>query len=116
MCRNISKTFNTASKHYIGQHKNTQYERETIESVTKVRRTLLEKIDNLKKEIIEGSNVAMAATRLNLIAMELSEQESLLENFEDDKFLPPTLHRKRQQMLLLLNDDIRSLRCFIKQM
>ena len=62
-----------------------------------------------------GSNVTMAANRLKIISVEFTKQASLLDNFDKTKVLPPTLNRKRKQMLLLLYDNIRSLEYFIEQ-
>ena len=115
ICQNITKTFNNANKHYVGKHQNVQYERETLETANKVRRSCLEKIENIKNEMNAGSNVTMAATRLKLISVEFTKQANLLDNFDKTKVLPPTLHRKRKQMLLLLYDNIRSLEYFIEQ-
>ena len=115
ICQYITKTFDNANNHYVGKHQNVQYERETLETANKVRRICLEKIENIKNEMNAGSNVTMAANRLKIISVEFTKQASLLDNFDKTKVLPPTLNRKRKQMLLLLYDNIRSLEYFIEQ-
>ena len=115
VCKHITTSFGDASEHFIDKHQNCEKERKQIENAMNARKSCISRISNLKKEIKKGCNQTMAENQLSNIVDELNTHLDVLCDFEKTKLLPPVIFRKAREMCHALNETIKDLDIFLKQ-
>ena len=114
-CKVVVKALTKARQHFINNHQKCDEELQSIEEALKYKRTAADEVNKLQNNIQDGCNKEMAISQLESIITTLVQHSKKLKNLVV-KNLPPNLLRKRDDLIRVMGETVRSIQLYISKL